>query len=181
MPEEDAPVTLLLRAWAQGDRDAFDRLTPVVYDELHRLAGIYMRRERRDHTLSPTALVSEAFLRLVEGQHPVYEDRVQFFAVAAHHMRRILVDHARRRTARKRGGHDRPVPFDEELIPGDRPEELVALDEALDALEANHAFLTRGGVFTEDLIRTYVEFRREQSDRVKIRPHPYEFPMYFDG
>jgi RNA polymerase sigma factor (TIGR02999 family) len=93
-----------------------------------------MRRERADHTLSPTALVSEAFLRLVDGEHPIYEDRVQFFAVAAHHMRRILVDHARRRSARKRGGHERPVAFDEALVSGDRPEELVVLDEALDAL-----------------------------------------------
>jgi|SRR6185436_12925009 len=136
MIEGDAPVTLLLRAWAQGDREAFDRLTPVVYDELRRLAGAYMRRERPDHTLSPTALVSEAFLRLVGGEHPAYEDRIQFFAVAARHMRRILVDHARHRTAQKRGGHDRPVAFDERLISGDRPEELVALDDALEALAA---------------------------------------------
>lgn len=136
MRDGDAPVTLLLRAWAEGDRDAFDRLTPVVYDELHRLAGAYMRRERPDHTLTPTALVSEAFLRLVGGTHPAYEDRVQFFAVAARHMRRILVDHARRRTAEKRGGLDRPVVFDEGLISGDRPEELVALDDALEALAA---------------------------------------------
>lgn len=136
MPEGDAPVTQLLRAWAQGDRDAFDRLTPVVYSELHRLAGAYMRRERPEHTLSPTALVSEAFLRLVDGEHPIYEDRVQFFAVAAHHMRRILVDHARRRTAHKRGGHERPVAFDEALVASDRPEELMVLDEALEALAA---------------------------------------------
>jgi RNA polymerase sigma factor (TIGR02999 family) len=136
MVEEDASVTLLLRAWAQGDRDAFDRLTPVVYSELRRLAGSYMRRERPDHTLSPTALVSEAFLRLVGGEHPAYEDRVQFFAVAAHHMRRILVDHARRRTAQKRGGRERPESIDEGMISGDRPGELVALDDALTALTA---------------------------------------------
>jgi RNA polymerase sigma factor (TIGR02999 family) len=108
----------------------------VVYSELRRLAGAYMRHERPDHTLSPTALVSEAFLRLVGGEHPAYEDRVQFFAVAAHHMRRILVDHARRRTAQKRGGHDRPELLDEGLIANDRPEELVALDDALVALTA---------------------------------------------
>jgi len=136
MAEEDAPVTVLLQAWAQGDREAFDRLTPVVYNELRRLAGAYMRRERAEHTLSPTALVGEAFLRLVGGEHPAYEHRVQFFAVAARHMRRILVDHARRRTAEKRGGRDRPVTFDEGLIAGDRPEELVALDDALEALAA---------------------------------------------
>ena len=89
---------------AQGDREAFDRLTPLVYQKLRRLAGHYMRRERPGHTLSPTALVSEAFLRLAGGDQPTYEDRVQFVAVAACHMRRILVDHARRRTAEKRAG-----------------------------------------------------------------------------
>jgi len=133
----DASITALLHAWAQGDRDALDRLTPLVYGELHRLAGAYMRRERSDHTLSPTVLISEAFLRLLGGEHPPYEHRVQFFAVAARHMRRILIDHARRRTAGKRGGRDRPVTFDEGLVAAaDRPEELVALDEALEALTA---------------------------------------------
>jgi RNA polymerase sigma factor (TIGR02999 family) len=132
----DAPFTLLLRAWSEGDAAALDRLTPVIYDELRRLAGAYMRRERTGHTLSPTALVAEAYLRLAGGEHPPYEDRVQFFAVAARHMRRILVDHARRRHREKRGGHDRAVTFDEETISGERPDELVALDEALDALAA---------------------------------------------
>lgn len=132
----DASVTVLLRAWAGGDRAAFDRLTPVIYGELRRLAGAYMRRERPGHTLSPTELVSEAFLRLAGGEHPVYEDRVQFFAVAARQMRRILVDHARRRSADKRGGHDRPVTFDESLHIGDQPDDLVALDDALLALAA---------------------------------------------
>src|SRR5215813_1683631 len=98
MVVEDASITVLLQAWAAGNRDAFDRLTALVYDELHRLASAYLRRERPDHTLSPTDLVSEAFLRLVGGEHPAYEHRVQFFAVAARHMRRILVDYARART-----------------------------------------------------------------------------------
>jgi len=136
MATGDASVTSLLQAWAEGDRSALDRLTSAVYDELRRLAAAYLRRERPDHTLSPTALVSEAFLRLAGGEHPAYEHRVQFFAVAARHMRRILVDHARRRTAEKRGGRDRPVTFDEGLVAGDRPEDLVALDEALEALAA---------------------------------------------
>jgi RNA polymerase sigma factor (TIGR02999 family) len=136
MAAGDASVTDLLQAWAQGDRNAFDRLTPLVYGELQRLAGAYLRRERPDHTLSPTELVSEAFLRLVGGEHPAYEHRVQFFAVAARHMRRILIDHARRRTAGKRGGRDRPVTLDEGLVAGGRPEELVALDDALEALAA---------------------------------------------
>lgn len=132
----DAPVTHLLRAWSAGDEGALDRLIPVVYDELRRLAAGHMRRERPGHTLTPTALVSEAFLRLSGGEHPTYEDRVQFFAVAARHMRRILVDHARRRTAGKRGGRDRPVTLDEEMVSGSRPDDLVALDDALAALEA---------------------------------------------
>jgi RNA polymerase sigma factor (TIGR02999 family) len=132
-----AAITALLHAWAQGDRGALDRLTPLIYDELHRLASGYMRRERPDHTLSPTDLISEAFLRLVGGEHPAYEHRVQFFSVAARHMRRILIDHARRRMADKRGGHDRPVTFDEELVAvADRFDELVALNDALEALTA---------------------------------------------
>jgi RNA polymerase sigma factor (TIGR02999 family) len=136
MDDVDQSVTALIRAWVQGDGGALDRLAPMIYDQLHRLAAACMRRERPGHTLSPTALVSEAFLRLAGGEHPTYDDRVQFFAVAARHMRRILVDHARRRTAGKRGGHDRPVTFDEGLYAGDRPDELVALDEALEALAA---------------------------------------------
>jgi len=132
----DESITALLHAWAQGDRDAFDRLTPLVYGELQRAAAAYIQRERPDHTLTPTDLVSEVFLRLVGGEHPAYEHRVQFFAVAARHMRRILIDHARRRTAGKRGGRDRPVTFDEGLVAGDRPHELIALDEALEALTA---------------------------------------------
>lgn len=139
MTAEDAPITDLLQAWAHGDRDAFDRLTALVYRELHRIADAYMRRERPGHTLSATALVSEAFLRLVGGEHPAYEHRAQFFAVAARHMRRILVDHARRRAADKRGGRGeggRPVTLDEALVSGARPDELVALDDALVALAA---------------------------------------------
>lgn len=132
----DASVTVLLQAWAGGDREAFDRLTPMIYGELRRLARAYMRRERPGHTLSPTELVAEALLRLVGGEQPAYEHRVQFFAVAAQQMRRVLVDHARRRTADKRGGHERPVTFDESLHVGDQPDHLVALDDALNALAA---------------------------------------------
>jgi RNA polymerase sigma factor (TIGR02999 family) len=110
--------------------------TPVIYAELRRLAGAALRRERPGHTLRPTELVSEAFLRLAGSDHPAYEDRVQFFAVASRQMRRILVDHARQRAAGKRGGSQRPATFDESLVSGDRPEDLVALDDALDALAA---------------------------------------------
>lgn len=130
------PITVLLRAWAQGDRAALDRLTPVIYDELRRLARAYMRRERTGHTLSPTALVSEAFLRLAGSEQPTYEDRVHFLSMAARHMRRVLVDHARKRAADKRGGGDLTVTLDEGLVSGGRPHELVALDDALQSLAA---------------------------------------------
>jgi RNA polymerase sigma factor (TIGR02999 family) len=126
---------VLLRAWQEGDRAALDELVPRVYDELRRLAGSYLRRERQGHTLGPTALVSEAFLRLMGGEPSSWNDRVHFFAVAARHMRQILVDHARRRWAAKRGGRERPVTFDEGRVPSERPIELVALHDALTAFE----------------------------------------------
>src|SRR5688572_3579218 len=107
---------------------------PIVYQELRRLAAGYMRRERSSHTLRPTALVAEAYLRLVGEDHPEWSDRVDFFAVAARHMRQILVDHARRRRARKRGGGERAVTLDEGLLPVERPHDLIALDDALEAL-----------------------------------------------
>jgi RNA polymerase sigma factor (TIGR02999 family) len=127
-------MTVLLRAWQEGDRAALDELMPRIYDELHRLAASYLRRERPDHLLGPTALVSEAFLRLVGGEPTSWNDRAHFFAVAARHLRQILVDHARRRTAAKRGGRERPITFDENQVAGDRPDELLALHDALTAL-----------------------------------------------
>lgn len=133
---ESAAITALLHAWAQGDRGAFDRLTWILYEPLLHLARAYLRREGPDQALSPTELVSEAFLRLAGGAHPAYDHRAQFFAVAARHMRRILIDQSRRRAAGKRGGRDRPVAFDEELVASGRPEVLCELDEALAALAA---------------------------------------------
>jgi RNA polymerase sigma factor (TIGR02999 family) len=128
---------VLLRAWQDGDRAALDELMPRIYDELHRLASSYLRRERPDHMLGPTALVSEAFLRLFGGEPSSWNDRVHFFAVASRHLRQILVDHARRRTAAKRGGREHPITFDENLVAaGDRPEELLALHDALTAFAA---------------------------------------------
>jgi RNA polymerase sigma factor (TIGR02999 family) len=127
-------VTVLLRAWRDGDRGALDELIPRIYDELHRLAGVFLRGERPGHTFSATDLVSEAYLRLGSAQPDTWNDRVHFFAIAARSMRQILVDHARRRTAAKRGRGDRPVTLDEELIGPDRPEEMILLDDALDAL-----------------------------------------------
>lgn len=127
-------MTGLLRAWREGDHDALDRLMPIIYEELYRLASRYMRGERVGHTLRPTDLVSEAYLRLNGATPPDLNGRLHFFAVAARNMRQILVDHARKRSAEKRGSGARPVTLDEQLIAGERPEELVALDEALVAL-----------------------------------------------
>jgi RNA polymerase sigma-70 factor, ECF subfamily len=130
-------VTVLLRAWRDGDRDALDQLLPLVYDELHRIAGGFLRGERAGHTFRSTDLVHEAYLRLAGGPAPEWNDRVHFFAIAARGMRQILVDHARRRCAAKRGAGERAITFDEQLIGVDRPEEVLALDAALDALAAH--------------------------------------------
>ena len=97
-------ITQLLERWSQGDEEALDQLMPLVYDELHRLAGAYLRSERREHTLQPTALVNEAYLKLVRQRNIQWQNRAQFFGVAAQLMRRILVDHARANSADKRGG-----------------------------------------------------------------------------
>jgi len=133
---ERRTVTVLLSAWREGDRTALDELMPIIYEELYGLASRYMRGERPGHTLRPTDLVSEAYLRLGGSAPPEWNGRVHFFAVAARNMRQILVDHARKRSAEKRGAGAKPVTFDEQLIAGDRPSELVALDEALVALAA---------------------------------------------
>jgi RNA polymerase sigma factor (TIGR02999 family) len=127
-------VTLLLRQWNGGDRDAFDKLLPIIYGELHRIAGSYVARER-GNTYSPTDLVSEAYARLVgNAQAPDFNDRVHFYAIAARHMRQILVDRARKRNAVKRGGGERAVTLQDALAVDGRPEALVALDDALVAL-----------------------------------------------
>jgi RNA polymerase sigma-70 factor, ECF subfamily len=134
MGEAKRTVTMLLRDWRQGNQDALDELLPIVYAELHKLAASYMRGERVGHTLRPTELVAEAYLRLAEGTKPEWNDRVHFFAIAARTMRQILVDHSRKRNADKRGAGEKPVTFDEGLVGGERPDELIALDEALTAL-----------------------------------------------
>jgi len=131
---ESKAVTTLLREWRNGDELALDRVVPLVYDELHRLAAAYLRGERAGHTFRPTDLVSEAYLRLCGSHAPELADRSQFFGIAARTMRQILVDHARKRCSAKRGAGDKPITFDETLGTPDRPEELVALDDALVAL-----------------------------------------------
>jgi RNA polymerase sigma factor (TIGR02999 family) len=127
-------VSGLLRAWGGGDRGALDRLTPIVYEELRRLARLYMKRERPGHSLQATALVNEAYMRLVDYKGMRWQNRAHFFAVSAQLMRRILVDHARRHNL-KRGGGVQHVSLDETaVVDGDRAADLVALDDAMDAM-----------------------------------------------
>ncbi len=131
-PSED--VSGLLRAWSDGDRDALDRLTPIVYAELHRLARIYMRRERPGHSLQATALVNEAYMRLVDYKGMQWQNRAHFFAVSAQLMRRILVEHARRHNL-KSGGNVLHIALDEAVVAGEsRDANLVLLDEAMNTL-----------------------------------------------
>jgi RNA polymerase sigma-70 factor, ECF subfamily len=128
-------VTQLLERWNGGDRRALDELMPLVERELRRLAGSYLRRERAGHTLQPTALVNEAYLRLVDQRSARWQNRAQFFGVAASMMRRILVDHARARDAEKRGGPQYAVTLSEADRVSERPEvDLIAVHEALEEL-----------------------------------------------
>ncbi len=127
-------VTRLLADWANGNQRALEQLTPLVYQELRQLASGYLRKERKDHTLQPTALVHEAYLRLVDQKNPNFQDRSHFFGVAARLMRQILVDHARRRQAGKRVAGK--VPLDEAVgFRQEQSEDLLALDRSLSALE----------------------------------------------
>jgi RNA polymerase sigma factor (TIGR02999 family) len=128
-------ITELLIAWGRGDEDALSRLTPLVYDELHRLAGAYMRREHAGHTLQTTALVNEAYIKLVDSSRVRWQNRAHFFAMAAQLMRRILVDFARKRRYQKRGGDWRQVTLAEGLgAATNLDSDLVALDDALQGL-----------------------------------------------
>lgn len=128
-------ITGLLRRWSQGDRAALDQLMPILYQELHQLAGSYLRRERSDHTLQPTALINEAYLRLIKQDFPEWQSRRHFYGVAAQLMRQILVEHARARASDKRGGGKQKLTLDEALtFSEERAAELIALDDALVAL-----------------------------------------------
>jgi len=133
--ESSEDITLLLAAWSEGDADAAEKLTPLIYSHLHRLARQYMHRERGDHTLQTTALVNEAYLRLVEQKRTDWRNRAHFFAISSSLMRRILVSMARTRNAQRRGGDQVHLALDEALIfsPA-RASELVLLDDALEAL-----------------------------------------------
>lgn len=133
---EPTQVTRLLMDWSRGDAEALDQLLPLVYQELRKLAAALLRSERSDHTLQPTALIHEAYLRLVDQEMPSWENRAHFFGVAARLMRQILVDHARRRVAARRGGAARKVSLDDaRIFTEDQTHELLALDNALRKLE----------------------------------------------
>ena len=130
-------ITQLLRAWSEGEPGALEKLVPVVYDELHRLAQRYMAHERPGHTLQASALVNEAYVRLADVKQMGWQDRAHFFAVSAQLMRRILVDSARRHRSSKRAGGAEAVSLEEALVVSkERRADLVALDEGLNALAA---------------------------------------------
>lgn len=136
-PAQDSQnITRMLKNWSGGDREALDQLLPYVYDELRRQASRYLRRERPDHTLQTTALIHEAYLKLIDQRKVEWQNRAHFFAVAAQAMRRILVDYARTKKREKRGGDDVKLQLDEaiNIAAGEKSIDLVALDEALTRL-----------------------------------------------
>jgi len=130
-PASPGEVTRLLLAWKQGDRGALDRLIPLVYGELHRMAERYLRRERPGHTLQPTAIVNEAYMRLIGQESVDWQGRAHFLAVAAQSMRRILVEYARRRGRKKRGGDGARYLLETIVMTEPRAVDLIALDDAL--------------------------------------------------
>jgi RNA polymerase sigma factor (TIGR02999 family) len=135
MTTASSQVTQLLRAWSDGDPQALEQLLPLVEAELRQMARAYMNRERRDHTLQPTALINEAFIRLAGAQNIRWQDRAHFFGICARLMRRVLVDYARARGFQKRGARAEKVPVEEVSIPTpELPVDIVALDLALEAL-----------------------------------------------
>ncbi len=131
-------ITRMLQEWNGGNRDALDKLLPFIYDELHRQAAHYLRRERQDHTLQTTALINEAYLKLIDQREVNWESRTQFFGIAAQAMRRILIDYAKAKNREKRGGNDIQITLDEAALgAGDEKSiDLIALNEALNRLAA---------------------------------------------
>ncbi len=182
-PRTAEPITDLLLQASGGDSTAIDRLFPLVYDELRRIAHRALQRERSDHTLGTTGVVHEAYLKLVDQTRVGWRDRAHFFAVAALAMRRILVDYARRHRRAKRGGGARPVTLDEGVVSLDeRAENLVALDEALTRLSALNPRLSRivecrffGGLTEEEIAEALgVTTRTVKRDWAKARGWLYQ-------
>jgi RNA polymerase sigma-70 factor, ECF subfamily len=139
MPSDQQQVTLLLQQWSDGDKESLDQLMPLLYDQLHRLASSCLRAERRDHTLRATALVHEAYLRLVDSEI-AWENRVHFYAVAARVLRHILVDYAKASGRQKRGGGVEKIPLDDAIMIGpELSSEIVELDDALNLLAERDA------------------------------------------
>lgn len=171
-PEE---ITALINAWKAGDRAAFDRLHPVVYEELRRIAGAHMRGEAAGHTLQPTALVNEAVLRLANVDL-AFEDRGHFLAMASHAMRRVLVDHARARRSQKRGGGLLPVTFDEARVVDDPADpDILDLDRALEKLGAEAPRLVQiielvyfGGLTTDEAARVLATSRTRFFEELRL-------------
>jgi RNA polymerase sigma factor (TIGR02999 family) len=177
-PHEPSSVTALLLECRGGRRDALDRLFPLIYDELRRVARGQLKREQEGHTLATTALVHEAYIRLVDITRVEWRDRVHFLSMAARAMRRILIDHARQRQALRRGGGVQPVTLDEALNALElKTETLVALDEALERLGALNPRLVRvvecrffGGMTEEETAEALaVTSRTIRNDWVKAR------------
>jgi RNA polymerase sigma factor (TIGR02999 family) len=136
MADDTTAVTRLLQRWQDGDRDALEAITPLVYRELRRIAASHLRRERSGHTLRPTELLHEAFLHLIQQQDQTWKNRAHFFGMAANLMRHILVDYARAKSSGKRGGGMQQVTLDEAVSEAaSRPSQLIALDDALRELE----------------------------------------------
>jgi len=131
-----AQVTQLLRSWSAGDQAALEKLTPLIYSELHRLARGYMRRERGGHTLQTTALINEAFVKLIDWKSAKWQNRAHFFGISARLMRQILVSYARAHHSSKRGGEAERLELDEEQVPSRAGRDVVAVDDALKSLEA---------------------------------------------
>jgi len=130
-------VTALLVDWSHGDPAALEQLTPLVYGELRRLAGSYLRSERQGHTLQPTALVNEAYVRMIAYEQQTWQNRGHFFGIAARLMRQVLVDHARKQVSQKRGANGVQVNLDDiDLASAEKPRDVIALNDALSALEA---------------------------------------------
>jgi len=152
-------VTQLLLAWKSGDKEALNQLIPLVHDELHRIAARQMKKERRNHTLQTTALLNEAYAKLIEDKNKEWESRTHFFAIAAHIMRRILINHARKHLRFKRGGGGEKISIDRvALVSEPRAAELISLDIALEELAQIDAQKSRivemkffGGLTTEEI------------------------------